>query len=144
MCTVADAQSVVPATVVPRIAHRGSQLTSTMTPARQRLHDAALHLFAERGSSEVSVSELAQAAGIARGTVYNNIDSLDEFFDEVSRDLALEMRDRMLASFVGVRDPAQRMADGLRFFVRRAHQEPGWGRFVARFGSVIVFLEFVC
>lgn len=107
-----------------------------MTPARQRLHDAALHLFAERGSSEVSVSELAQAAGIARGTVYNNIDSLDEFFDEVSRDLALEMRDRMLASFVGVRDPAQRMADGLRFFVRRAHQEPGWGRFVARFGSV--------
>ncbi len=107
-----------------------------MTPARRRLHDAALRLFAQRGGSEVSVSELAAAAGIARGTVYNNIDSLDEFFEEVSRDLALEMRERMLASFQGVRDPAQRLADGQRFFVRRAHEEPGWGRFVARFGPV--------
>lgn len=107
-----------------------------MTAARRRLHDAALSLFAQRGSSEVSVSELAAAAGIARGTVYNNIDSLDDFFEDVSRDLALEMRHRMLASFPGVRDPAQRLADGQRFFVRRAHEEPGWGRFVARFGTV--------
>ena len=107
-----------------------------MTAARRRLHDAALRLFAQRGGSEVSVSELAAAAGIARGTVYNNIDSLDEFFEEVSRDLALEMRERMLASFRGVRDPAQRLAHGQRFFVRRAHEEPGWGRFVARFGPV--------
>jgi AcrR family transcriptional regulator len=122
----------------PRLpaAREDSGVSPTMSPARQRLHDAALHLFAERGSSEVSVSELAQAAGIARGTVYNNIESLDEFFDDVSRDLAYEMRDRMLATFVDVRDPARRMADGLRFFVRRAHREPGWGRFVARFGSV--------
>lgn len=107
-----------------------------MTAARRRLHDAALRLFAERGSSEVTISELAATAGIARGTVYNNIDSLDDFFDEVSRDLAVEMRQRMLASFRDVRDPAQRLSDGLRFFVRRAHDEPGWGRFVARFGSV--------
>lgn len=107
------------------------------TAARRRLHDAALHVFAEKGSSEVTVSELAEAAGIARGTVYNNIDSLDSFFEDVSRDLALEMRDRMLASFVGVHDPASRLADGLRFFVRRAHDEPGWGRFVARFGAIL-------
>lgn len=111
-------------------------MTATMTAARQRLHDAALHLFAERGSSEVTVSELATAAGIARGTVYNNIDSLDDFFDQVSRDLAIEMRDRMQAAFVDVRDPAVRLADGLRFFVRRAHEQPGWGRFVARFGPI--------
>lgn len=107
-----------------------------MTAARQRLHDAALHLFAERGSSLVTISELAEAAGIARGTVYNNIDSLDGFFNELSRDLAQEMRHRMLASFVGVHDPAQRLADGVRFFIRRAHAEPGWGRFVSRFSSV--------
>lgn len=109
---------------------------TTMTAARQRLHDAALELFADRGSSEVTVSELAQAAGIARGTVYNNIESLDDFFEQVSRDLAHEMRARMLTTFAGVHDPARRLADGLRFFVRRAHAEPGWGRFVARFGSV--------
>ncbi len=107
-----------------------------MTAARQRLHDAALDLFAARGSSEVTVSELATAAGIARGTVYNNIDSLDDFFDQVSRDLAIEMRDRMQAAFVDVRDPAVRLSDGLRFFVRRAHEQPGWGRFVARFGPI--------
>jgi AcrR family transcriptional regulator len=110
-----------------------STVTST-TAARQRLHDAALQVFAQRGSSEVTVSELAQVAGIARGTVYNNIDSPDELFHEVAIDLSREMHARMRASFTTVADPAERLANALRFCIRRAHAEPDWGRFVARFG----------
>ncbi len=105
-----------------------------MNPARRRLHAAALRLFAEKGSSEISVSELAQVAGVARGTVYNNVDSVDDLFQQIAVDLAEEMRERMRAAFVDERDPATRLAHGLRFFARRAHEEPGWGRFVARFG----------
>ncbi|WP_238443285.1 TetR/AcrR family transcriptional regulator [Salsipaludibacter albus] len=112
-------------------------MTSTSMPttaARQRLHDAALQVFAQRGSSEVTVSELAQVAGIARGTVYNNIDSPDDLFHQVAIDLSREMHTRMRASFATVGDPAERLANALRFCIRRAHDEPDWGRFVARFG----------
>jgi AcrR family transcriptional regulator len=104
-----------------------------MSPAKTRIHQAALRLFAEKGSTQISVSELAQAAGIARGTIYNNLDSPDLLFQSVAARLADEMHQRVVASFGGVPDPARRLANGIRFFIRRAHQEPHWGRFVSRF-----------
>ncbi len=104
-----------------------------MSPAQARIHQAALRLFAEKGTSHITVSELAQAAGIARGTIYNNVDSPEQLFQLVATQLAAEMHDRVSASFATVPDPAQRLANGIRFFIRRAHEEPHWGRFVNRF-----------
>ncbi len=105
-------------------------------PVRSRIHKAALQLFADRGAAEVSVSDLAQAAGVARGTIYNNIQRPDQLFGEVAADLAREMYSRSVASMVGVDDPAQRLAIGLRLFMRRTHEEPHWGRFIVRFSLV--------
>lgn len=45
---------------------------------RQRIHEAALALFVERGVSDTSVRDLAQAAGIAEGTLYRHYASKDE------------------------------------------------------------------
>jgi AcrR family transcriptional regulator len=104
-----------------------------MNPAKSRIHQAALRLFAETGSTRITVSELAQAAGIARGTIYNNLDSSEELFQSVAAQLADEMHLRVVASFEGVADPASRLANGVRLFIRRAHEEPHWGRFVSRF-----------
>jgi len=55
-----------------------------MSPAQTRIHQAALRLFAEKGSNQITVSELAQAAGIARGTIYNNLESPDLLFQSVA------------------------------------------------------------
>jgi AcrR family transcriptional regulator len=104
-----------------------------MSPAQTRIHQAALRLFAEKGSAQITVSELAQAAGIARGTIYNNLEAPDLLFQSVAAQLADEMHQRVVASFGGVPDPACRLANGIRFFIRRAHEEPHWGRFVSRF-----------
>ena len=38
---------------------------AALNPAQQRIHAAALKLFAERGVTQVNVSDLAQAAGVA-------------------------------------------------------------------------------
>jgi hypothetical protein len=48
--------------------------------------------------------------------------------------MALEMTERVVAGFAGISDPAQRLAIGVRQYIRRAHEEPLWGRFMSRFG----------
>lgn len=101
--------------------------------SRSRIHQAALQLFAERGSSDISISDLAEAAGVARGTIYNNLEKPEDLFGQVATDLASEMYARSVASMVGISDPATRLAMGIRMFARRAHEEPLWGRFIVRF-----------
>ena len=105
----------------------------TLPPAQARIYDAAMRIFAEHGSTHASVTEIAQAAGLARGTIYNNIANLDSLFEEVATTLGDEMHERIGLSFQASDDPALRLARGVRFFVRRAHEEPHWGRFIVRF-----------
>lgn len=105
----------------------------SMTSARRRIQVAAVQLFAQKGHTQVSMSELAQAAGVARGTVHNNLESPDSFFRQIANDLSKEMYDRITASSASVSDPALRLSLGIRFYVRRAHEEPHWGRFLLRF-----------
>lgn len=116
-----------------------------MSAAQRRIHQAALRLFAEKGNSQVSVSELAEAAGVARGTIYNNLDSTDHLFERVASQLADEMNQRVVASYAGIEDPARRLSTGIRLYVRRAHEEPHWGRFLTHFsfrsGSLATFWQ---
>ena len=105
-----------------------------LTQARQRIHGAAMKLFAEHGATKVNVSELAEAAGMARGTVYSHVPDVDRLFEEVAAQLAREMTGRVMAGLLGVTDPARRLAIGVRQYIRRAHDEPLWGRFMSRFG----------
>lgn len=104
-----------------------------MNSAQTRIHAAALKLFADKGSTQVTVSELAQAAGIARGTVYNNLENPDRLFESVAARLAEEMNARIVASFSDADDAPTRLSNGIRHYVRRAHEEPHWGRFLCRF-----------
>lgn len=116
-------------------------MTVMMNTAQAKLYDAAMRIFAERGSTQVNVSELAQAAGVARGTVYNNLKAPEALFEEVAANLANEMHRRTSASFAGIEDPAARLAVGIRLFVRRAHEEPHWGRFIVRFAYTNLALQ---
>lgn len=105
-----------------------------LTAAQRRLQRAALKLFAETGVTRVNISELAEAAGMARGTVYNNLSNPDNLFTEVAAQLSAELNDQIAGSFRQIPDPAQRLANGIRYFIKRAHEDPHWGRFICRFG----------
>jgi AcrR family transcriptional regulator len=109
------------------------QTVEPLSPTRKRIHAAAMKLFAELGVTRVSISELATSAGMARGTVYSNVRDLDGLFGEVAAHLVREMAERVTRGFVGIDDPARRMAIGIRQYIRRAHAEPDWGRFMSRF-----------
>ncbi len=105
-----------------------------LPPTRRRIHRAAMQLFAQKGSTELTVSELAAAAGVARGTIYNQLAGTGTaLFEEVAEQIVADMSGRMALVFEDVEDYAVRMGHGVRFYVRRAHDEPDWGRFFTRF-----------
>lgn len=104
-----------------------------LSSSQQRLHKAALKLFAERGSTNISVSELADAAGVARGTIYNNGLNPETLFEDIATLLATEMNARVIKTLKNEEDYAVRLAQGIRMYLRRAHDEPDWGRFICKF-----------
>jgi TetR/AcrR family transcriptional regulator of autoinduction and epiphytic fitness len=51
--------------------------------SREAIVEAAERLFLERGFGAVSMDELAEAAGVARRTLYNQFASKEEIFREM-------------------------------------------------------------
>lgn len=74
----------------------------TREARRAQILESALTVFATKGYHETSVSDLVDAAGVARGTFYLYFDSKEAIFLELVSDLQHHLR----ANVVGV-DPAR-------------------------------------
>src|SRR5258707_3712117 len=59
--------------------------TARRQAPRQRLYEAAVTLIAEQGFSATTVDEIAERAGVAKGTVYYNFASKNDLFEELLR-----------------------------------------------------------
>jgi AcrR family transcriptional regulator len=53
----------------------------------RRILEAARRLFAERGLDDVTMAEIAQAAGVARGTVFNRFGSKHALVEGITEDV---------------------------------------------------------
>ena len=77
-----------------------------------------MKLFAERGVTRISISDLAAATGMARGTIYSHVPEIDGLFEEVAAQLAQEMIDRVVAGFAG--PAARRPTSGIEASTTRS------------------------
>ena len=59
--------------------------TARRQATRQRLYEAAVTLIAEQGFSATTVDEIAERAGVAKGTVYYNFASKNDLFEGLLR-----------------------------------------------------------
>jgi AcrR family transcriptional regulator len=59
--------------------------TARRRATRQKLYEAAVTLIAEQGFSATTVDEIAERAGVAKGTVYYNFASKNDLFEELLR-----------------------------------------------------------
>ncbi|HCA85300.1 MAG TPA: TetR family transcriptional regulator [Streptomyces sp.] len=59
--------------------------SSRRRATRTKLYEAAVTLIAEKGFSATTVEEIAERAGVAKGTVYYNFASKNELFEELLR-----------------------------------------------------------
>ncbi len=117
------------------------QRSKAVSIIQKRIHEAALQLFAQKELVDVNVSELAQKAGLARNTIYKNLESTETLFETVATQLASEMNERVGKSAAPDLDPAQRLSNGIRFYIRRAHEERHWGSFLVRYGASHVSMQ---
>jgi len=93
---------------------------------RQQLLDAALKIYAHKGAGELALNELAQEAGVSNGTVYNYFRTKEEVLDAVSLAQAEALSHEVALISRGVADGAERVAIGIRAFIRRAAQDHEW------------------
>src|SRR6185369_12747775 len=75
-----------------------------MRPTSRHIRSAALKLFVAKGSTQLTVSELATAAGVARGTIYNQLGDGSELFEEVAEHLVQEMSERLSGIYQDIDD----------------------------------------
>ena len=62
-----------------------------MNETKRRILDAAKELFATEGIKSTTVSEIAKAAGVAKGTIYKYFESKEEILQEVIHQEAMKV-----------------------------------------------------
>ncbi|MCB9689972.1 MAG: TetR/AcrR family transcriptional regulator [Alphaproteobacteria bacterium] len=82
---------------------------------RAQILESSLQVFAERGFHATSVSDLVEAAGVARGTFYLYFDGKEALFLELLEDLTRHLRENI----VGVDLTRGGMEDQLQATVER-------------------------
>jgi AcrR family transcriptional regulator len=99
---------------------------------RRLLLDAALRVFARKGAGAAAIHEVAAEAGVSNGTFYNYFRTREDLLAAASLSLAERLFADITASAVGVTDPAERVAIGMRRFILKALDDPTWGAALLR------------
>ena len=91
---------------------------------RQRIHQAALELFGERGWDGATMTELAERVGLAKPSLYNYYHSKEELLLDLVRDGISQWRDTCMAPFALPGSFERQLAGHLRLAVDFAHRRP--------------------
>jgi len=97
---------------------------------QRRILDAALHVFAENGVHGTAVPPIAEAAGVAVGTLYRYFDSKEALVNAVFRDTKARLGEHLLNGIKPDNDPRSLFVTLWDRLVDFARQEPRAFRFL--------------
>jgi AcrR family transcriptional regulator len=102
---------------------------------RSALLGAAKRVFSESPIENVTIDDVVRSAGVAKGTFYYHFRDFDALIAAIGEELATEFDALLQPERSLLADPLERFALGQISFLRRAEEEPRWGRLVrhARF-----------
>ncbi len=101
---------------------------TTRDQARKRILEAARKLFLERGFEAANLDEVAQRAGVAKGTIYRYFDSKAELYVEVLVWNAESFVERMRLTLDPSLSPVVQVLQTGRFYVRHYAEHPEYFR----------------
>lgn len=96
----------------------------------QRILDAALEVFADKGFYEAKVNDIARVAGVADGTIYLYFKNKDDLVISLVDSVFDGIRARLEAGLSGITDARDRVHRLVRFHVGLAQENPGLMRFL--------------
>jgi AcrR family transcriptional regulator len=99
---------------------------------RAQLVQAARALYAERAVEAVTIDDLVNEAGVAKGTFYVHFEHLTDLQAAIADQLAQELDDLLQPFRLQLADPIERVAAGCAAFIREASRNPSWGSLAAR------------
>jgi AcrR family transcriptional regulator len=99
---------------------------------RARICAAALGVFAAKGSDSPVIDDFIKAAGVSRGTFYNHFRTTEELFVATSAWLENELMQAIQGAIAGLDDPLQRLATGVRIWLRHSRDDAVFCAFVVR------------
>lgn len=93
---------------------------------RRQLIEAAVRVFCARGVAAATLQEVAHAAQMATGTVYNHFASKDDLIQGLAVWLADRLCRRIADSCTHIEEGSERMAIGNRRYLWLADVAPAW------------------
>jgi AcrR family transcriptional regulator len=109
----------------PRTIPRASRRQARASRMRHVL-DIAGRAFAERGFHEVSMDDIAKAAGVSKPVVYTHFESKDGLYEAVLRNAADDFAARVRAGVGAKQAPEERMWAGILAFLDAVEEHPEW------------------
>jgi AcrR family transcriptional regulator len=104
---------------------------------RERTRDsiiaATAKLMSERSIDGLSIDDITQAAGVAKGTFYNHFPDKDSLARDIGRDVREQSEAAIAALNAEVEDPVMRIARGMCFYARVAVIDPVRASLMAQF-----------
>jgi AcrR family transcriptional regulator len=106
-----------PRAPVPRGRH-APPLEVRLTRQRERLFEAAAHVFADTGYADASAESISRAAGMSKATFYEHFANKEECIIALFDEAYTVLLDRIVgAATAAGEDPVARMRDGMRAFL---------------------------
>lgn len=83
-----------------------------------KILDGALTAIGNMGARRLSMSDISEASGVSRGTLYRYFSSKEEVLAAVSEFVCVSFEDGIRAVGIGIEDPIERFRAVMRFFAR--------------------------
>ena len=117
-----------------RVSAGGSRLDRRKARTRQALIDAAVRLIADGRGDRASIQEITEAADVGFGSFYNHFDSKEQLFQAASEEVMERWGQMIDRASVGISDPAELFAVGLRISGRLGWTHPDIAGFLTGAG----------
>jgi AcrR family transcriptional regulator len=135
LLTLKSIHDIYPAMIEPEHPNR-------MERRRQQTHDAlvaaAREVFAARGVDASTISDITEAADVAKGSFYNHFDAKDDVLRTVVATTLADLGDALDRMTEPLReDPARVIAVCLRHTLRACVKDPVVGWFLLRAGEAL-------
>jgi len=103
----------------------GRTLSARGVETRQKLLDAAEHVFGDLGYHDASIVKITEAAGVAHGTFYLYFTTKKDVFDELVVDLNRRIRHAMTEASAGAKNRLEAELLGFGGYFSFTKEHPG-------------------